>query len=321
MLYSTTYMPELPEVTTTVTGLEETIKGLTITDLWSDLPTKNHAKKDEIKNLTFWKTFKKTVVNQKISHSERRGKNILIQLHNGYTILIHMKMTGHMLYGTYEHLSLSRKKELKLSNDWIWWPKELTLQDPFNRFIHVMFTLSNKKHLAFCDARKFGKVTLVNTNKLHETTHLKHLGPDALDKKLTFKIFNEQLLRRPRTEIKTVLMDQTCITGIGNIYSDELLWLAGVHPESHVQHIPKNLMKQMFTRMTPLLEQGITLGGDSTSDYRNVYGEHGMFHHAHNAYQRTGKLCNKPRCKGIMKRKIVKGRSAHFCDTHQKLFT
>ena len=113
-------------------------------------------------------------------------------------------------------------------------------------------------------------------------------------------------------------MDPSIVAGIGNIYSDEILWRAGVHPASIVERIPEKNLKLMFTAMKRVLKEGIKFGGDSMSDYRNIKGEIGYFQEHHEAYRRTGKKCS--RDKGVIERMIVGGRSAHFCSFHQKLF-
>ena len=115
-------------------------------------------------------------------------------------------------------------------------------------------------------------------------------------------------------------MDQSIIAGIGNIYSDEILWRAGVHPSSQVKKIPEKNLKLMFTAMRETLKKGIDFGGDSMSDYRNIKGERGKFQNYHHAYQRTDKACDKPGCRGVIKRMVIGARSAHFCPIHQKLY-
>jgi formamidopyrimidine-DNA glycosylase len=145
-------MPELPEVTTTVNGLNHVLPGLSISDVWSDYFLRTANKRtDNIKNKKFFERFKKEIVGQKFKNIERRGKNILIHLSSGHTILIHMKMTGHLLYGKYDW---DNKK---------WKSSDKNLTDPFNQFIHLVFSLSNKKHLAFSDVRKFAKLTFFET--------------------------------------------------------------------------------------------------------------------------------------------------------------
>lgn len=309
-------MPELPEVQTTVNGLNDTVAGLRIVDAWSSLPTKSHSKKDEIKNLTFWNTFKKEIIGKKILRAERRGKNILIHLADSKTVLIHMKMTGHLMYGTYRR---GKKSDGEEFHDWPWWSDDKNLQDPYNRFIRVLFKLDNDYSLAFCDSRKFGKVTFFETKESITTKHLKNVGIDALDPDLHFETFKKLLMKRPNGRIKNILMDQTLVAGIGNIYSDEMLWESGIHPEECVRNIPEVKFKKLFSVMKPLLKKGIDFGGDSTSDYRNIYGLPGTFQGKHHAYRKTGKLCEKRGCNGVIIRKVVGGRSAHFCSVHQSL--
>lgn len=309
-------MPELPEVQTTVNGLNETVRGLKIVDAWSSLPKKSHARKDEIKNLNFWNKFKSEVVGKKILKAERRGKNILIHLAAGKTVLIHMKMTGHLMYGKYR---VGKKSDGEDFHDWPWWADDQALQDPYNRFIRVLFSLSNGYSLAFCDSRKFGKVTIFETKESASIKHLKDVGIDALDPKMDYKTFKSRLMKRANGRIKNVLMDQTLIAGIGNIYSDEMLWESGIHPETQVKNIDEAKFKRMFKSMGPLLRRGINFGGDSTSDYRNIYGLPGKFQNKHHVYRKTGKPCARAGCKGVIMRRVVGGRSAHYCSVHQPL--
>lgn len=314
-------MPELPEVTTTVNGLQHILPGSVITDVWTDLNKKNQPIKQfkyTIKDDSFFKRFKKIVIGQKILKVERRAKNILIQLENKETILIHLKMTGHLLFG--EYIKKQVKNE-KVKNKIFWESKyDGPLRDPYNRFVHVLFTLRDKKnnvkHLAFCDARKFGKVTLLSVD-----TSLETVGPEPLDPDFSFEKFSVRLNSKSSGKIKTVLMDQTVVAGVGNIYSDEALWLAGVHPESIVKKIPKPEMKNIFTAMKRVLLTGIDFGGDSTSDYRDIDGNPGRFHHRHNVYRKKGETCGKKGCSGVILRKVINGRSAHFCPTHQHLYS
>jgi formamidopyrimidine-DNA glycosylase len=113
-------------------------------------------------------------------------------------------------------------------------------------------------------------------------------------------------------------MDQSLIAGIGNIYSDEMLWRAGIHPARKVKDIKKEEFKAMFTAMQAVLKSGIDFGGDSMSDYRNILGEKGKFQEKHNAYRKTGTECQKKGCGGTIMRMAVGARSAHYCSEHQK---
>ena len=212
-------MPELPEVETTVRGLRKTISGLVIKDAWTDLSTKDKRQKGAVANPKFFKTFRKEVLGKKVLSVERRAKNILINISGGpakdgvkKTILVHMKMTGHLLYGNYK-------------------------KDPKNLFIHFTITFNNKEKLFFSDMRKFGKITLLDTKTAHNSKHLNNIGPEPLEKSFTEEVLKERLSKKPNGKIMTVLMDQSIVAGIGNIYSDEILWHTGIHPERQVKNL------------------------------------------------------------------------------------
>lgn len=309
-------MPELPEVQTTVDGINRKAKGQIIRAVWTDLAVSSPIKQfvGTLKDLSFYKKFQKLVVGSKILKAQRRAKNILIHLDNGYTILIHMKMTGHMMYGKYDY----NKKVNPPAGRWI--PhateKNSALKDPYNRFIHVVFSLE-EKHLVLSDVRKFAKVTLIKTSELLDSTHLKHHGPEPLNKDFSLAEFKERLLKRPNTFIKQVLLDPKVVSGIGNIYADELLWESEVHPLRIVKNISEKEFSLMFKSMKSVLQRGIDFGGDSMSDYRDIDGKKGKFQNDHNAYRLTGKPCKKKGCKGNIERIMVGARSAHFCNVHQ----
>lgn len=299
-------MPELPEVTTTVKGLNRVLPKLTIKDVWSDYHIRTSNKRtDTIKNKKYFDKFKKEVIGENFVGAERRGKNVLIHLTHGKTILVHMKMTGHFLYGKYKFDGKG------------WRSSDRLLSDPLNQFVRLIFTLSNSKHLAFSDMRRFAKVILFETKKRENVIDLATLGPEPLEN-LSLKNFKKQLLKKSNGKIKTVLMDQTIIAGIGNIYSDEVLWLADVHPEKQVRSLADKEIKEMWEGIKKILNKSIQVGGDSMSDYRNIYGERGSFQNAHKVYRKTKEKCQKLSCPGIIERKVIAGRSSHFCNVHQK---
>lgn len=306
-------MPELPEVHTTVTGLQTILPSLSITDIWSDMWSNSKLAKNTIKDRSYFPYFKKYTLNQHVLQVRRRAKHILIDLENGFTIIVHMKMTGHLMYGAY--------KENKNYNgrEWPWIPveKDSPLHDPYNRHIHVVFTLSNKHHLVFCDSRKFGTIVVEKTATLH-TERLAHLGPEPLETDFTLKDFEKRLMKSPTRAIKTVLMDQSIISGIGNIYSDEMLHRAHILPTREPASLTKKELSLLFTSMKQVLLKGIDFGGDSTSDYRNIKGERGSFHANHLVYLRTKEKCLTKNCKGTISKQTIGGRSAHFCAVCQK---
>ncbi len=305
-------MPELPEVHTTVTGLQKVLPSLSITDIWTDMWSTAKLSKNTIKDRSYFPYIKKYVLNQSILHVRRRAKHILIDLENGFTIIIHMKMTGHLMYGKYKHNPTYNGRE------WSWIPieKESPLNDPYNRHIHVVFTLSDKHHLVFCDSRKFGTVVVEKTDSLH-LERFKHLGPEPLETDFTVQNFKERLMKSPARAIKTVLMDQTIIAGIGNIYSDEMLHRAHILPMRTSRSLSETEWKLLFKAMKEVLHKGIDFGGDSTSDYRNIQGARGTFHENHLVYLRTREKCKTRGCTGFIEKQTIGGRSAHFCKVCQ----
>ena len=304
-------MPELPEVHTTATMLDRLARGCVIHGVWTDYDSAFNRGKSNIKDRKYFKLLKKTITGKKIIGVRRRAKNVLIDLSSNVTILIHMKMTGHILYGKYEKASVVKKE--------IWKTLEKgPLEDPFNQFIHFVLTLDNGKHVALSDVRKFAKVLFFETNAPPE--NLLELGPEPLEREFSLKKFIERLSLRQKGKIKQVLLDQTVIAGIGNIYSDESLWYSKIHPESRVERIPHDILSNLFTSVKHVLRDAIKSGGDSLSDYRNPRGEKGGYQNFHKAYQQTGKKCRRARCGGTIRRIIIGGRSGHFCDTHQKKY-
>ncbi len=310
------YMPELPEVQTTVDGINSKVRGLLISDAWTDYNSPLRSNRDNIKDPAFFALFKRQIVGATLGEATRRGKNILINLSNGKTILIHMKMTGHVMHGRY------RKLPRKDAQGESWRPadpNDPALNDPFNRFIHFLISFSDGTHLVLSDMRKFAKVTIADTRDIHQSEHLRHHGPEPLEKEFGVEELLRAVSKKPNGAVKTVLMDNTIVSGIGNIYSDEILWRAGIHPLERIKNISASDWKAIWRATKETLQRGIDLGGDSMSDYRNILGERGKFQEKHNAYRKTGSLCGKNGCPGTIVRLVVGGRSAHFCSAHQKL--
>lgn len=304
-------MPELPEVETTVRGINRKLKNLHIIDVWTDYFSPLYKKQNQIKNRDFFNQFKKKVVGTKIVKANRRAKNILIELSNGNVLLVHMKMTGHLLYGKYKKQKIKNEKR----ETWVAVKKGPLRDDSYNQFIHLVFSLSNNKHLVLSDVRKFAKVTLISTENIKK--EFANFGPEPLNKNFKLQVLKDQLAKKPNGKIKQVLMDQNIISGIGNIYSDEALWLSGVHPLRKVSSLKDGEIKNIWINSLFVLKKGISFGGDSLSDYRNIDGERGKFQHEHKVYGRKGSACQKRGCKGTIERIKVGGRSAHFCPKHQ----
>lgn len=293
-------MPELPEVETIVRDLKKKVLGRTFLNAWTDFPKL-------IKKPKNFGKFKKEIKRRKIKNIWRKAKNIIFELSGSYSLLVHQKMTGHLLYGKW------RREGKK-------WISEIAgplKNDPMNRFLHVLFKLDNGWQLALSDLRKFAKVELWKTEELKKSKFFRELGPEPLKKEFTFKKFREALRKKKKGRIKQVLMDQAAIAGIGNIYSDEILWKAKIHPFKDISKLSNAELKEIYKAMKQILSLAIKLGGESISDYRRPSGEKGFYDKERKVYRKEGEKC--PSCSGIIKRAKIGGRSAHFCSKCQKL--
>ncbi len=296
-------MPELPEVHTTATELNKLLKNKEIVDIWTSY--KSSYYQNQIKNPKYFRYFKKEVLGKKILNVVRRAKNILINLNSKKTILVHMKMTGHLLYGKYVLTTLGTSKKME------WKPDQRgPLNDKMNGWIRLVFILSNGKHLVLSDLRKFAKITLEK--------EIEHLGPEPLEPSFKFQNFKSQIYKKPNGKIKTVLIDQTIISGIGNIYSDEALWMSKIHPERVVKSLKEAELRKLFKSIKEVLKKGIKFSGDSMSDYRRPDGTSGKFQKYHRVYQRKNLECKRIECKGKICRIVVGSRGTHFCPICQK---
>ncbi len=305
-------MPELPEIQTTVTGLQKTVVGKSIQAVWTNYASSAPGTQDTIKDTKYYKKFSKVVCGATITKVSRRAKNILLHLSNGYCVLIHLKMTGHLLYGTYRYNSRTRT--------WSTSEEGPLSTDPYNGHIRLTFSLSDDKHLVLSDIRKFAKVVYLTEAELHTSSHLSPLGPEPLESTFTALDFQKHLSTKKKQEIKQTLLDQSVVVGIGNIYADESLWRAGIHPLSHIEAVPKAQLTALHRALKQVLSLGVDLGLAPTSDYRTIAGERAQFKELNGAYRKTGTACQRKNCTGTIRRIVCAGRGTHFCDTHQRLY-
>lgn len=292
-------MPELPEVQTIIKGLNEKVLGRTFLNVWTDT-----AK--IIRKIVF-EDFQKQLKGKKIEKIYRKGKNIIFNLSEDFSLLVHLKMTGHFLYGNWKFEN----------NNWLPVEKEGPLLDEYNKYIHVLFFLDNGKMLAFSDLRKFAKIEFWKTKDLENLEEIKSLGPEPLAKDFSFNVFKEALNKKKRGKIKQVLMNQEIIAGIGNIYSDEILWQAKINPFRIVSTFSENKLNDIYLSIKKILTEALEARGTSASDYRDVEGKKGKYGDLRKVYRREGEGCL--RCGSKIERKIIGQRSAHFCPSCQKL--
>lgn len=291
-------MPELPEVETIVRDLNKVILNRKIEDVWSDW-------KKSIKNPKNFSEFKRKIKNEKIKKVWRRGKNIILNLSNNKILLIHQKMTGHLLYGNWE----------LINKEWISKQEGPLKDDSRNKFLHFIIFLDNKKQLALSDARKFAKIELWDKETFENSKSIKSLGPEPLDKNFTFDKF-KQIFKNKKKRIKSALMDQNLIAGIGNIYADEILWKTKINPHVIISNLNDKQLKDIYRAIKEILLKSIKLGGTSISDFRRISGEKGFFEKERKVYQRKGENCQ--RCKTKIKRIKLGGRGTYFCPVCQK---
>jgi formamidopyrimidine-DNA glycosylase len=294
-------MPELPEVETTVRDLDQKVRNRTFIDVWTDFGKM-------IKSPGGFQEFRKNLLGKAITSVYRRGKNILFSLSGGYVLLVHQKLTGHLLYGNWTYDGKNWVSAVKGD-----------LSDPINRYIHLVFSLDGGKQIALSDLRKFAKTGLWKEADLYETKEIKELGPEPLYPGFTFAKFREALGSK-KGKIKQILMDQSVIVGIGNIYSDEILWSSKIHPARPLQSLGEEELKTVYGNTLRILVEAIKLRGttivSNAEEYRGIGGRRGRYQEKLNVYRLDGTPCRV--CGRKLERIKANGRSWHFCPKCQK---
>ncbi|HLA25708.1 MAG TPA: bifunctional DNA-formamidopyrimidine glycosylase/DNA-(apurinic or apyrimidinic site) lyase [Patescibacteria group bacterium] len=294
-------MPELPEVETIKRQLLKEVIGKKIKEVELRLPSLVYfdGRKGDAKN------FKKSLEGAKITKGDRAAKILILKLSNGYTLLIHLKMTGQLIY---------RAKNGNLKMGGHPWPPA-TVEVP-NKWTHIIFHFTDGSKLYFNDLRQFGYMKLIKTGELNEQKEIKKLGIEPFDKNFTLELFSQMLKKRGGAKIKPLLMDQSFISGVGNIYADESLHFAGILPIRPAGKIKSEEIKKIYSGIKTILKKSIAQGGTSSDTYVTLSGQKGGYEKYLKVYGREGKKCL--RCKGVVKRIKLSGRSAHFCPKCQK---
>ena len=285
-------MPELPEVQTVVSQLGRKVTGHKIIEFWSDSEKNLKVPKRKLKS---------RILGAKIIGTRRFGKHIIIDLDNGLAILIHLKMTGHLLV-----------KTKKNRND-----KAFT-EDPMNRFIHHIFTLDQGATIEFSDMRKFGWIDVAESHQVKAVPSIERLGKDALSKEMDLEHFSGLIQKAKHKKIGTLLLEQEKIAGIGNIYRSEMLYRAGILPFRLSSSLSKSKKERekLFESMKTVLREAVKLRGTTDGDFRDTAGQPGSFQKTLFVYGRQGKECKK--CDTIIERKKLGQRSVFFCSKCQK---
>jgi formamidopyrimidine-DNA glycosylase len=294
-------MPELPEVETVTRGLNKFIVGKKIISTNS-----SNLKSFPIDQ----RDISKFIEGSFIEKVHRRAKMIVIELSTKKSLVVHLKMTGQLVYRGQENWGGGHPSDSLVG----------LLPDKSTR---ITFELIDKKgqlsKLFFNDQRKFGWVKLFNSLELAYAPIFINLGPEPLDERFSFRKFNKQLNRRPNSKIKAALLDQTVLSGIGNIYADESLFAAKIMPDSIVSKIPTTARKTLFNEIKKILNLSISLGGSTSRNYLNAEGKKGNYLEFAKVYGRTGLECLVCKKNVISKIKLA-GRGTHICTTCQKIY-
>ena len=270
-------MPELPEVETVVRILRPNLIGRSITGVRCQWP--RHIDRPDLGEL------RNRITDRLIQDVTRRGKFILFPLDQGETLIIHLRMSGHLAV--------------------------VEASVPVDKHSHTVFELDNGQELRFRDTRKFGRVYLVRESQ----EVVGKLGPEPLDPAFTVGLLQDILSGRKRT-LKPFLLDQSMIAGIGNIYADEVLFHARLHPTRRTDSLTRNDVSALHTAIQEVLRQGIAHEGASISTYLKPDGKKGDMQNAFQVFRRTGQRCF--RCDGTIQRIIIGSRSTHYCSGCQK---
>src|SRR3990167_9484966 len=316
-------MPELPQVTVIVNSLNKKIKGLVLRSIEYDWPKKFYWGKFSIKDLkgaevSGVRRLGKVVVMDLVSRSTK-NKPTSLQTYRptNLSILIHLKLTGQLIYQDKQSLRFSTSsadlRKTRIAGGHPLPP--LNLPAP-NKTTRVTFGFTNHGYLYFNDMRKFGWVKIVASREDEVKKAIgMELGPDPLV--MSYEQFRECLGKKKQGRIKKTLMDQSVIAGVGNIYSDEALWRAKIHPKRQVASLGEVELKALYKGLRESLQISIEKGGSSANSFVDSGGERGLYLSFGKAYHMTGKPC--ARCKTPIKREKMDGRSAHFCPACQRL--
>jgi formamidopyrimidine-DNA glycosylase len=273
-------MPELPEVETIVNDLRPMLKGRRFTGVSIYCP--------EMVHLTSVNELRRRLPGQEIKKIARRGKYLIFRLASGEALIIHLRMTGSLL--------LKRKGEQRTES---------------SPYVRAVFGLDNGTELLFTDRRKLGTISLVKD----ENEVIGKLGPEPFDTSFTPKALAERLSKH-KAPIKAVLCDQEFIAGIGNMYADEALFFAAIHPLRAANSLSDEEIKRLHRAIREVLTKAISNGGASISDYRRPTGEKGSQQYDFYAAHRGGQTCKV--CATPIERIAVRNRGTYFCPRCQK---
>jgi formamidopyrimidine-DNA glycosylase len=287
-------MPELPEVETVRRGLDKLIIGRRIKTVIHDTP--KSFPNDPQAVTSFMQQANVIAV-------RRRAKVLLIDLSTHYSLVIHLKMTGQLVYVGDTRFGAGHPNDSLVN----------ALPDKSTR---VTVEFLDTSHLYFNDQRKFGWMKLIPTVEVPDMDFMRRVGPEPLEDDFTPAQFSARFKRRANTSIKAALLDQSVVAGVGNIYADESLWGAKIHPKRLVKTITPKEFKLLYTELRLVMNLAIEKGGSSNHTYINAEGKKGSYMNFARVFRREGLEC--PRCGTTIIKFKAAGRGTHICPSCQK---
>lgn len=288
-------VPELPEVETVRRGLHELIIGLAVKTAQADTPKSYPNAPQQVEAFLLGAT---------IIAIRRRAKVLMIDLSTNYTLVIHLKMTGQLVFRGKTAFGAGH-------------PNESLIGALPDRSTRVTIGFTDGSHLYFNDQRKFGWMKLLPTTEVPLLPFMQKVGPEPLEDEFTPEAFAARFARRGRTSIKAALLDQTVVAGVGNIYADESLWGAKIHPLRQVHTITPQEFKVLYTELRLVMNMAIEKGGSTDKNYVNAEGKRGSYMDFARVFRREGLEC--PRCGTVIVKFKAAGRGTHICPSCQQL--
>lgn len=287
-------MPELPEVETVCRGLNRLIVHRTVQAVAHDTPKSFPNTAADVEQFLIGAT---------VQAVRRRAKVLLIDLSTGYTLVIHLKMTGQLVFAGQERFGAGHPSD------------SLTGSLP-DRSTRVEVTFADDSKLFFNDQRKFGWMKLFPSVEVPNIDFMQKVGPEPLEDDFTPREFIPRMRRRAGTTIKAAILDQTVLAGVGNIYADESLWAAGIHPMARVRDVSDAQLSDLLREIKYVMNLSIDQGGSTDKNYVDAEGRKGSYLQFANVFRREGLAC--PRHPSVLIEKIrVAGRGTHICPVCQ----
>lgn len=302
-------MPELPEVETVRRGLDKLLVGHKIIKVDFDWPKSFPNSKADVSEF---------LIGADVVSVRRRAKVLLIDLSTRYTLVIHLKMTGQIVYVRQSEMGHDSVSEADMRFG-AGHPTDSLIGRLPDRSTRVTFELSRGARLYFNDQRKFGWVRLYPTVEVPNINFMKKVGPEPLEDSFSLPVFRSQLMKRKNSIIKAVLLDQTIIAGVGNIYADESLWGAKIHPATKVADIPKSKIQNLYSELLAVLRLSIEKGGSTDRNYVNAEGKRGSYIDFARVFRKEGTPCQR-HPNSLIEKIRVAGRGTHICPRCQATY-